>query len=481
MLNAARVFRRVYSPLNVLLLLGRFLQKRAIRTISLTAVAVWTVLYKSADSVMSVISGSQRLALVELILPHMSTLALTLGLMFPIGLILTFVHNAIAINLERRARVNNLMLTGDFKKCVLIEPYLKQLWREVYQPEQDVNPHMLVDNEADFVRAATVAINTAQPQTVQEQRLGFPLLLAESWTRRGLFTTEDHLADLVEFHQTLRDLRWLRYAAWQRELLSLVRGDPQPPFWHSFTVRKFKLLVGGYLAKLNQADASSSNNFQGWFIRAEFFIWQHAEMEKVLVQNYGAELVAELKRERKSIFRRVFGDDKIQARQQLFWMFKRDYQSTLNLRLSFDPWYVLHGGLEDECFDVQKTYGSALIKPKKLQVLQASARESRHIQAEWLTKGWLHSEERLFRRVVWVALHANLFGAHKLKTDDEFQVRIWISNLREHLPRISRGLRKIREIHVLAKHQLDVYEAIVLEMGEYDVIDADDTEAVSPA
>lgn len=463
LLARIRGFRRVYSPLNVLLLFGRFLQKRAIRTLSLVAVAVWTVLYNSYDNLVELSASDAGQRMLETVLPHISSIVLTVGLLFPLGLVLIFVHNAVALNLERRARVNNLLLAGDLKKAVLVVPYLEQLWEEVYSPEVNINPSMRVRNRDEFVELAHSAILRPEPQTIQELRVGFPLLLAESWARRGLFTTEDHIADLVEFHQTLRDLRWLRYAAWQRELLNLVRGDPVPTFWHSFAIRKFKLLIGSCLQKLNQQHIDE----YGRFIRAEHFIWPSDELDAALAAQFGDEVLADLKVERLRVFRLVFGNDWQTARLQIFWMFSRDYKTALRMRLEFDPWFVLRGGLEQELSNLEGEFGKRLVGKRELKKRRQLAVESRHVCAEWLTRGWLKADDRLFRRVVWVALHAKLFGAAHLDVDDELNCKMWLGELRQHMPRLNRGLRKTREIHVLAKHQMDVYSLLVWQLGEY--------------
>ncbi len=472
LLARLRGFRRVYSPLNMLLLIGRFLQKRAIRTLSLVAVAVWTVLYKSYDNLVALSASAAGARLLEMVLPHIGSIALTVGLLFPLGLLLIFIHNAVAVNFERRARINNLLLAGDLKKAVLIVPYLEQLWEEVYSSERNVNPAMVVRNKVEFVTLAHSAILKPEPQTIQELRVGFPLLVAESWARRGLFTVEDHIGDLVEFHQTLRDLRWLRYAAWQRELLNLVRGDPQPAFWHSFTIRKFMLLIGGCLQRLNQRNIDE----YGRFVRAEHFIWPSEELDTALAEQFGEQLLTDLQAERRRIFRLVFGNDWATARLQVFWMFCHDYKTTLRLRLEFDPWFVMRGGVEAELRGLELEFGKRLVKKREFAKRYASAKNSRHTCAEWLTQGWLKSEDRLFRRIVWVALHANLFGAGQLDVNDESACKLWLGELRQHVPRLNRGLRKAREIHVLARHQFDVYSLIVWQLGEYAT-----TEELAPA
>lgn len=467
-----RLLRRTYTPFSILLILGKMLQKRALRTMSIAAIAMWGVLLQSMRIAENSLLDSD---LADRLIPHIETALITVSLLFPIGLIITGTFNLIALRYERKARMNNLILTGDMKKTVLSRPYLSMLWQQVYGPESLINPEFYhCQDEKHFVELAHQALNTAQPQCLQEEQVGIPLSLVESWSRIGVFTTEDELGPFITHHQTLREARLLMRHPFLANFWHSVKGEKNPSFWHTLTIRKIKLSIGRHLIFMNKRHKTK---ITGQYFRAEHYVWPHKSIDALVEKTFpGEETILELKTARHRMFRSTFTDSWPLARRHILRMFKQDYVAAMKLRLRFDPEYVLSGDADKEIDLLESICNINVYSERKLRKAFRDAEKSHAVMHTWLNErnaDEMRNIDAETIRALWVALQVNHLGMkkklHKLSVPEVFELLGPISTY-------SRCLRKIREIQILARYQIDVYLFLVAALGGYLTQDQVDNE-----
>lgn len=458
-----RLLRRTYTPFSLLLILGKMLQKRALRTLSIAAIAMWGVILQSVRLVEQNYLGSD---IVDRLLPHIEAALITISLLFPIGLIITGTFNLVAHRYERKARMNNLILTGDLKKKYLCRVYFELLWEHIYRKEAEINPKFAhcADRDA-FITLCYNAVNTAQPQCIQELETGVPLSLVEAWSRIGVFTTDDQLGDFIAYHQILREARLLMHHPILQNLKHALKGDKNPSFWHSLTIRKVKLSIGKNLIRMNRDHQTS---ITGQYFRAEHFVWPSKSIDHAVQKAFpNSDSLGLLQTTRRTIFRKTYTDDWPTARRHIMRMFKQDYVAALKMRLLFDPEYVINGDAQRDLEALEELGHINLFKDKKIIKAQRQA------QTHWLSlKQWQDSLSQAQRdalsaetlRALWIALQINHDGLRKKIHKVSYEE---VLDLLGPVTPFSRCLRKIREIHLLASFQIDMYLFLVSALGEF--------------
>lgn len=308
-----------------------------------------------------------------------------------------------------------------------------------------------------FVLSGIYALRSPMPQVVQERQVGFDISIMEDWYEKGLFTYEDFPGKAFARDPLIRRLQDHVTNPWLNRLLRWISPEAAPSFWFAFTVRKLGVLIGKAIAEINRVPTASSAN--GYF-NAQHFLWPSADVDEEVLTHFGdrgAEFLEHLIRLRRRVMHSLFSSDLATAKQHVLRMFVADYRRILKLRLRYDVEYaagLLPDKPEDELRELEASYGRPGITKRRLQSLMGSARDSiRAFDALFAAGGEQPGSEE-WRRAARIAYHINF---QKIRgSGDLLQQCRGID-----VGQITASVIRIRIFHALVVVQLHTYTDVV--------------------
>lgn len=268
-----------------------------------------------------------------------------------------------------------------------------------------LKPHELERSWEGFRITATYALTHPLPASLEREIIGFDLTLVEDWLDGACFDTND--VKLVEQYKanstiaivksqvgySVRDKLWQSWKAFSHN------------FWFQNTFRSLAINVGTQIKRMNKLAGSGD-------FKAEHFLWIHPELDRLVEQKFGPEILQELVNRRKQLIWKIFSRDDAGAVELLNRIFRPKIELAIDLREKCDVEYLL-GELEGQSHigDREKLGGLPLGRKRKNLRTQKARRKDE------LLARYLHDEAPsleqprtpLQRRALRNAAHMNIF------------------------------------------------------------------------
>ena len=325
-----------------------------------------------------------------------------------------------------------------------------------------------------FVYTASYALQTPMPQAIQEMETGFDLSLVEEWYQRGLFVYEDFPGRLFNTDPHVREvLDHLRRPIFNR-LGRFLRSETSPSFWYAYSIRKLSVLCGKSIVRLNRQLADTPD--YGYF-DAQHLLWPSEELEAAMHRQFtgrAENLYRRLLAERRSLVVQVFSRDPDIALKHILRMFRRDYRRIFRLRLAVDSDYLTTDGGEaaiEEMDTINNWLDRAVCSTRQLRRKMDRAKMLRERFDALLNQLPLprtpDPEELRALHMAWfVDLH---HFRRNLESGDAATKQQSIERIMRYAPVFSRRLVSLRLHHCLLKIQIYTYWTLIGELAGYPV------------
>jgi hypothetical protein len=192
-----------------------------------------------------------------------------------------------------------------------------------------------------FVLTGTYALTSPLPQCVQEMECGFDVSVLEKWYRKGLFTMEDSLLKDFETDFVIKEIREILQPRPVTLAARFFDTEYAPSFWYSWTMRKLGICLGKSIRTMNrQLDLDRVPPY----FNAQHFLWPCETLADDVLHRFGLtegyRLLEELERTQRIFVHGVFSADLHGAHRLLYRLFEKNIRKTLALRLRVDVEYV---------------------------------------------------------------------------------------------------------------------------------------------
>ncbi|MEM7254255.1 MAG: hypothetical protein AAF493_22790 [Pseudomonadota bacterium] len=509
--------RRIISLTeDLMFLIGRSLQRRAMRNGILVAAAYGSTLVGIKLGSSSQLSNEKILALVAIAFAS-----------YPAGVILVRLSNFLTRGNIVAAAGGFLHLTSHFKQSHR-RAHLGRLWDHVYRHEamlqrtvDDVMRsrdqlqatkeaiHDWIENLPDSIRTAMqlqdarretalierilsgyphdsdieatrelfilsgiYALGTPMPQKLQASRVGFDLSPLEDWYEKGLFTLEDYPAKAFERDPLMRQIFSMIRPTWWHRIESFLAIEPSASFWYTFTTRKLGVLTGRAIGELNSAAALPLGT--GYF-NTQHLLWPSRELDAEVIKDFpidGERLLQMLQTKRLANVHQLFSDNPAIARHHVCRMFLGDYQTIVKVRLRFDVEYA--GGHDqfnprEAIATFESDYGLSVLSSRVLHRLTDAAERTLHqVDAVVDAHGVTGARET---RALRMAYHLNFHGLASACREDIGSTRsaAAVRAALDCAPMLNHALVRLRLYEVLALLQIATYAELIESLLQSDI------------
>lgn len=515
MLRSLAGVKRIASVTEDLLyLLGRSLQRRAMRNGVLVALAYGSTLLGVK------VAGADKLSKEQVL-----GLLVAMFASYPAGTLLVRVSNLLTRGHLITAAGGHLHLTSHYKKAHMRD-HLLFLWNTVYRYEAalrkniddiinsrarlkaveemihqwiegippPVRDAMQLCNEADeqalmervlsgyahdpdveatrelFILTGLYALRTPMPQPIQERQVGFDISPLEDWYEKGLFTPEDYPAKAFARDPLIKDVLDRIASPWRNRVGEWLSQEPAASFWFSLTIRKLGVLVGKGIRDMNRE--LHEPEASGYF-NTQHFLWPSAELDEDVRNRYGDRgdaLLGHLTALRVGIMRNLFSSDPETARHHILRMFLSDYRRIFKARMRYDVEYaggLLAVGPEDDIQHLSDSYGTPGISPRVVSRLAKTARDNLEtFERRIADRLGRHGDSEEVMRALKIAFHVDYGDLRStLERDpsspanrDLARIVDTVADLKD---RFHAELIRIRVFHALVMLQVRTYTDVV--------------------
>ena len=145
-----------------------------------------------------------------------------------------------------------------------------------------------------FVVSAGHSLRNPLPQKLEQSLSGCDLSLLEDWYDGAYFTANDcKLKEQFAANRTIRGIRRQAGIPWAAQVKESMLGCPNP-LWHSLTMKKMGMYVGGLIDRMNRRYVRSN---EPTYFDAQDFLWKEAEADRLILRRFpenGPEVMRDL-------------------------------------------------------------------------------------------------------------------------------------------------------------------------------------------
>lgn len=504
---------------DVLYLLGRSLQRRAVRNGFVVALA-----YGSALMGVNVV-GAQRLENEQVLGLLVAAFA-----SYPAGVLLVRISNLLTRGNIVTAAGGHLHLTSHYKQSQMRE-HLGLLWDRVFCYESVLSANIdktinararlkateksihdwldglpfavrqamrLFDQQDDdalverilssyshhrkveatrelFILSGLYALQTPIPQAIQERRVGFDISPLEDWYEKGLFTYEEFPGKAFLRDPFVREIHTLLYGPWRNRISAFIALEPTPAFWYAFTIRKLGVMIGKGIRAMN---ARVHEPVATGYFNTQHFLWPSDELDEAVLQEFpqqGAALLEELRAIRASLIEELFSSRADVARNHIMRMFLADFRRILTLRLRFDVEYcagLLKTTPKQDLDFLFRRYGEHVVARHRADKLIEQARLSEQNVSQFLGMTQMElSPTRL--RSLRVLYHARRCWSWRRLLPDAMNrddVGGALARLEPSHATCVQALIRLRTFDALARIQIATYDDLVISLSRQNTL-----------